>query len=113
MDFYQVMTNKSPVGPNRGYSRMQHMWMIERSIDIVAKELKMDPADVRLKNYIQPEEMPYETPSGGIYDGGDYPEMLRQALKLMDYDSLRVALLSWEPARCSVLLPKSRIKFRE
>lgn len=89
MDFYQVMTNKCPVGPNRGYSRMQHMWMIERSIDLVAKELGLDPADVRLKNYIQPEEMPYETPSGGIYDGGDYPEMLRRALKLINYDALR------------------------
>jgi carbon-monoxide dehydrogenase large subunit len=89
MDFYQVMTNKSPVGPNRGYSRMQHMWMIERSIDLVARELHLDPADVRLKNYIRPEEMPYETPSGGIYDGGDYPEMLRRALKLADYDALR------------------------
>jgi carbon-monoxide dehydrogenase large subunit len=89
MDFYQVMTNKSPVGPNRGYSRMQHMWMIERSIDIVARDLNLDPADVRLKNYIRPDEMPYETPSGGIYDGGDYPEMLRRALKLVDYDALR------------------------
>jgi carbon-monoxide dehydrogenase large subunit len=89
MDFYQVMTNKCPVGPNRGYSRMQHMWMLERSIDIVAKELGLDPADVRLKNYIQPNEMPYETPSGGIYDGGDYPEMLRRALKLVNYDALR------------------------
>ncbi len=89
MDFYQVMTNKCPVGPNRGYSRMQHMWMIERSMDLVARELGLDPADVRLKNYIQPEEMPYETPSGGIYDGGDYPEMLRRALKLIDYERLR------------------------
>jgi carbon-monoxide dehydrogenase large subunit len=89
MDFYQVMTNKCPVGPNRGYSRMQHMWMIERSIDLVAKELGLDPADVRLKNYIRADEMPYETPSGGIYDGGDYPEMLRRALKLIKYDTLR------------------------
>ncbi len=94
MDFYQVMTNKCPVGPNRGYSRMQHMWMIERSIDIVARELKLDPVDVRLKNYIQPDEMPYETPSGGIYDGGDYPEMLRRAMKLADYDTLRELQIS-------------------
>ncbi len=89
MDFYQVITNKAPVGPNRGYSRMQHLWMIERAIDLVAKELGLDPADVRLKNYIQPEQMPYTTPSGGIYDGGDYPEALKKALKLIDYDGLR------------------------
>ena len=49
VDFYQVMTNKAPVGPNRGYSRMQHLWMIERTVDIIAKELGLDPADVRLK----------------------------------------------------------------
>jgi carbon-monoxide dehydrogenase large subunit len=89
MDFYQVVTNKCPVGPNRGYSRMQHLWMIERCVDIVARELGLDPADVRLKNYIRTEEMPYVTPSGGIYDGGDYAESLRKALKLIDYESLR------------------------
>ncbi|MDG6907540.1 MAG: xanthine dehydrogenase family protein [Nitrososphaerota archaeon] len=89
MDFYQVITNKAPVGPNRGYSRMQHLWMIERAIDLVANELGLNPADVRLKNYIQPDQMPYTTPSGGIYDGGDYPEALKKALKLIDYDGLR------------------------
>ncbi len=89
MDFYQVMTNKCPVGPNRGYSRMQHLWMIERIIDIAAKELGIDPADMRLKNYIAPEEMPYVTPSGGVYDGGNYAESLRKALKLIDYEGLR------------------------
>ncbi|MDA4129275.1 MAG: xanthine dehydrogenase family protein molybdopterin-binding subunit [Thaumarchaeota archaeon] len=91
VDFFQVMTNKAPVGPNRGYSRMQHLWMIERTVDIVAKELGLDPADVRLKNYIRQDEMPYVTPSGGIYDGGNYEESLRKAMKLVDYDGLREA----------------------
>ncbi len=85
MDFFQVMTNKCPVGPNRGYSRMQHLWMLERSVDIVARELGLDPTEVRLKNFIRPDEMPYVTPSGGVYDGGDYPESLRRVLKLIDY----------------------------
>lgn len=89
MDFKQVMTNKCPVGPNRGYSRMQHIWMIERSVDIVARELGLDPADVRLKNYITVDEMPYVTPSGGVYDGGDYAQALKKVLKLIDYDGLR------------------------
>src|SRR5487761_1036123 len=89
MDFYQVMTNKCPVGPNRGYSRAQHLWMLERSVDIVAHELGIDPAEVRYKNFVREDEMPYVTPSGGIYDGGDYSESLRRALKLIDYEGLR------------------------
>jgi CO/xanthine dehydrogenase Mo-binding subunit len=89
MEFSQCMTNKCPVGPNRGYSRMQHLWMIERSVDIVARELKLDPADVRRKNLIRPEEMPYVTPSGGVYDGGDYPEALNRAMELIDYAEMR------------------------
>ena len=89
MDFQQVMTNKCPVGPNRGYSRAQHLWMLERSVDLVAHELGIDPAGVRLKNFVTPQEMPYTTPSGGIYDGGDYGASLQKALKLIDYDGLR------------------------
>ncbi len=85
MEFFQAMTNKCPVGPNRGYSRMQHLWMLERSVDIVSRELKLDPVEVRLKNFIRPDEMPYVTPSGGVYDGGDYPESLRRVVKLVDY----------------------------
>jgi len=89
MEFYQVMTNKCPVGPNRGYSRSQHLWMLERSVDIVARELGLDPAEVRLKNFVRPDEMPYVTPSGGIYDGGNYGESLRKVMKLIDYDGIR------------------------
>ncbi len=89
MDFYQVMTNKCPVGPNRGYSRAQHLWMLERSVDIVAHALGLDPAEVRLKNFVRADEMPYVTPSGGVYDGGDYSESLRRVLKLIDYEGLR------------------------
>ncbi len=85
MEFFQAVTNKCPVGPNRGYSRMQHLWMIERCVDIVARELGQEPAEVRIKNFIRPEDMPYVTPSGGIYDGGDYPESIRRVVKLVDY----------------------------
>lgn len=89
MDFYQVVTNKCPVGPNRGYSRMQHLWMIERTIDIIAKELHLDPTEVRLRNYIRTDEMPYVTPSGGVYDGGNYAESLYRVMKIIDYEGLR------------------------
>jgi CO/xanthine dehydrogenase Mo-binding subunit len=88
VDFTQVTTNKSPVSPNRGYSRMQHLWLTERIIDIVAKELGLDPVEVRKKNYVKHDEFPYETPNGCIYDSGDYARCLDIALELVGYDRL-------------------------
>ena len=86
VDFTQVMTNKAPCSPNRGYSRMQQLWFTERVVDIVAHELDLDPVEVRRRNYIQPEDMPYETPNGCIYDSGDYPRALELALGLAGYE---------------------------
>jgi len=88
IDFTQICTNKSPVGPNRGYSRMQHLWFTERVIDIVAHELDLDPVEVRKRNYIRSDEMPYETPNGCVYDSGDYSKMLDMALELIGYGVL-------------------------
>jgi 2-furoyl-CoA dehydrogenase large subunit len=88
LEFTQVATNKAPVSPNRGYSRMQHLWFTERVIDIVAHELGLDPVEVRKRNYVRAEEMPYETPNGCIYDSGDYAAMLDIALELAGYDRL-------------------------
>ena len=81
LDFTQVVTNKAPCSPNRGYSRMQHLWFTERVIDIVASELELDPVEVRKRNYIRAEEMPYTTPNGCVYDSGDYAAMLDLALE--------------------------------
>ena len=89
VDFTQVATNKAPVSPNRGYSRMQHLWFTERVIDIVAHELELDPVEVRKRNYIRTEDMPYETPNGCVYDSGDYARMLDIALDLVDYHERR------------------------
>ena len=88
LEFTQMMTNKAPVSPNRGYSRMQHLWFTERIIDIVAHELGFDPVEIRKKNYVQPEQMPYETPNGCVYDSGDYPRSLDLALELIGYDGI-------------------------
>ncbi len=88
LEFTQMMTNKAPVSPNRGYSRMQHLWFTERIIDVVAQELGFDPVEIRKKNYVQPEQMPYETPNGCVYDSGDYPRSLDLVLELIGYDSI-------------------------
>jgi 2-furoyl-CoA dehydrogenase large subunit len=88
LDFTQVASNKAPCSPNRGYSRMQHLWFTERVIDIVAKELGLDPVDVRKRNYVTAEDMPYTTPNGCVYDSGDYARMLDIALDLIGWDGI-------------------------
>jgi 2-furoyl-CoA dehydrogenase large subunit len=88
LDFTQVATNKAPCSPNRGYSRMQHLWFTERVIDIVARELQLDPIEVRKLNYVKHDEMPYTTPNGCIYDSGDYAKMLDVALDLIGWDAI-------------------------
>ncbi len=88
LEFTQAMTNKAPVSPNRGYSRMQQLWLTERIIDIVAQTLGFDPVEIRKRNYVQPEAMPYETPNGCVYDSGDYPRALEIALELVGYDRI-------------------------
>ena len=84
--FQQVVTNKCPVGPNRGYSRMQHLWFLERCLDICGHELGIPPDEMRLRNYIRAEEFPYITPNGCIYDSGNYPTMLELAKRLVRWD---------------------------
>jgi CO/xanthine dehydrogenase Mo-binding subunit len=87
IDFTQAVTNKCPVGPNRGYSRMQHLWFLERVVDICAHELDIPADEMRLRNYIRPEEFPYTTPNGCIYDSGNYPKMLEMAKQLIGWDA--------------------------
>jgi 2-furoyl-CoA dehydrogenase large subunit len=86
IDMNQVLTNKCPVGPNRGYSRMQHLWFMERVLDICGHSLGIPTDEMRLRNYIRKEEMPYKTPNGCVYDSGDYAGMLAVAKKLVNWD---------------------------
>ncbi len=85
-DFSQIVSNKCPVGPNRGYSRMQHLWFLERVVDICAHELGIPKDVMRVRNYIRTEEMPYTTPNGCVYDSGDYARMLDEGKKLLGWD---------------------------
>jgi 2-furoyl-CoA dehydrogenase large subunit len=82
----QVVTNKCPVGPNRGYSRMQQLWFLERVLDICGQTLGIPSDEMRVRNYIRKDEMPYETPNGCVYDSGDYAGMLALAKKLLGWD---------------------------
>jgi 2-furoyl-CoA dehydrogenase large subunit len=89
IDFSQVVANKPPCTPNRGYSRLPHLWFMERVLDICAHELGIPADEMRQRNYIKPEQMPYTTPNGCVYDSGDYPNMLETAKELIGYDAWR------------------------
>jgi carbon-monoxide dehydrogenase large subunit len=89
MDISTVVTNKAVVGPNRSYGKMQQCYLIERLIDCGARQLGMDPVEVRMKNFVQPDEMPYENVSGCRLDGGDYPGMMRRAMETFDYEGAK------------------------
>jgi 2-furoyl-CoA dehydrogenase large subunit len=86
---YSVVTNRCPVVANRGIGKPFMCFAVERMMDAVARTLKLDRAEIRFRNFIQPDEFPYETPGGQIYDSGNYPEMLKKALARVDYAALR------------------------
>ena len=88
-DGYSVVTNRCPVIPNRGIGKPGMCYIWERIIDRVAQDLDMDPSEVRFRNLVQPEQMPYTTPNGNIYDSGDYPGLLKRALEKVDYPALK------------------------
>ncbi|HXG05462.1 MAG TPA: xanthine dehydrogenase family protein molybdopterin-binding subunit, partial [Candidatus Binatia bacterium] len=89
VDTSVVMTNKSLTGPNRGYACGHLYFETEGMMDRLAAALGLDPAEVRMRNLIPPEEFPYRTPTGGLYDSGDYPRTFQKALDLADYAGLR------------------------
>ena len=86
---YGVLTNKCPGAAYRGVGTVQGVFVIERVMDMVAGELGLDPADVRMKNFIQPQDQPFNTSAGRLYDSGDYPATLAKLLEVSDYQGLR------------------------
>ena len=84
-----VLTNKMSTDAYRGAGRPEATYLIERVLDLVAAELKKDPADVRRKNFPKLEDFPYATPTGIIYDSANYPRSLDLVLKMSGYKKLR------------------------
>jgi aerobic carbon-monoxide dehydrogenase large subunit len=86
--FYEVdtvFTNTVPVGPIRGAGRAEAIFMIERMVDMYAREIGLDPAEVRRKNMVAPEQFPYDNGLGWTYDSGNYEAALDKALAMIDY----------------------------
>lgn len=84
-----VFTNLTPTDAYRGAGRSEAAYAHERIMDDLARELNMDPAELRIKNLIPPFDEPTTTPAGVMYDSGDYETCMRKALDLAGYDELR------------------------
>ena len=86
-----VYTNKAPGGVayRCSFRVTEAAYLVERMVDLLADELRMDPVELRIKNFIQPEQFPYTTKTGWTYDSGDYEATMREAMRIAGYDELR------------------------
>ena len=82
-----AITNKTPVGAYRGYGQPEVNFAREVLVDRLARKLKIDPVELRRKNLLQPSDLPWKTPSGAVYDSGDYPLSLDMAVKAINYEA--------------------------
>lgn len=84
-----VVTNKAPVGPYRGAGRPEATYALELAVDEFASVVGLSPIDVRRRNLIRPEQLPYRAKTGAIYDGGDYPAALEKLVDMLAPAALR------------------------
>ena len=85
----EVFTNKTPTDAYRGAGRPEAIYFLERAMDMLASELEMDPAELRRRNFIRPEQFPYATQTGVEYDSGDYDKALDRALETAGWEQLK------------------------
>ncbi|MCL6554127.1 MAG: xanthine dehydrogenase family protein molybdopterin-binding subunit [Firmicutes bacterium] len=85
IDLVEVYTNRMPTGAYRGAGRPEAAFYLERMLDLLAREIGVDPAEVRRRNFVPPERFPYRTPAGYVYDSGAYARALDRALEAVDY----------------------------
>jgi carbon-monoxide dehydrogenase large subunit len=85
----EVFTNKTPTDAYRGAGRPEATYFVERAMDMLARELNMDPAELRRRNFIQPNQFPFTTQVGAVYDSGNYENALDVALKAAEWERLK------------------------
>jgi len=90
-EMWGTLTNTVPVDAYRGAGRPEASYLIERLVDIAARDLGMDPLEIRRKNFIPANEFPYQTPVAFVYDSGDYNKLFDKAVGLADYEGMRRA----------------------
>jgi CO/xanthine dehydrogenase Mo-binding subunit len=81
---FAVFTNTNPTGAYRGYGRPEPAYIVDRIVDTAARQLGIALAELRRRNFIQPDQFPYKVPTGNVYDSGDYEAVLDRALELAD-----------------------------
>ncbi|WP_160134777.1 xanthine dehydrogenase family protein molybdopterin-binding subunit [Halococcus salsus] len=86
---HSVFTNTAPVHSYRGAGRPEAVYVVERLVDVAARELDVDPVALRRENQLPPDAFPYETPVGATYDSGDYGTALEEVLTEVGYDDRR------------------------
>jgi aerobic carbon-monoxide dehydrogenase large subunit len=96
---HTVATNKMPLGPYRGVGRPGACFAIERLVDEVARAVGQEPNEIRLRNLVRPEEMPFTTIGGMRLDSGDYPAAVRLCAELLDLPAIRARQKGIEPDR--------------
>ncbi|HTN81911.1 MAG TPA: molybdopterin cofactor-binding domain-containing protein [Acidimicrobiales bacterium] len=84
-----LLTNNTTIGAYRGAGRPEATQLIERVLDVAARKIGMDPAEIRRVNYLQPSQFPLTTPTGANYDSGEYERALDAVLEASDYQQLR------------------------
>jgi aerobic carbon-monoxide dehydrogenase large subunit len=86
-----VYTNKAPGGVayRCSFRITEAVYLVERMVDALAREMKVDPIELRMRSFIKPEQFPYETTTGWTYDSGNYAETMRVAMELAGYEDLR------------------------
>ena len=85
LELQGVVTNKTPTGAYRGTGSPEAAFCMERTMDLIATDLGLDPAEVRRRNFIPPDAFPYQSAAGLTYDSGQYSQGLERALELVDY----------------------------
>ena len=85
----EVFTNKTPTDAYRGAGRPEAAYFVERAMDMLARELDLDPAELRRKNFIRSDQFPYRTPMGAVYDSGDYEKVLDRARAVAGWEEFK------------------------
>ena len=94
---YSVATNKPPILPYRGVARTGVCFALEVTLDALARELGIEPNELRFKSLVRPEQMPFDNIAKRHFDSGDYPEALRQAIEAIGFDQVRERQKRGEP----------------
>jgi aerobic carbon-monoxide dehydrogenase large subunit len=99
-----MFTNTTPVGAYRGAGRPEGNYYMERLVETAAREMGIDRVELRRRNHIRPEQMPYRAPSGMVYDSGDFPTVMDRALQSADWDGF--------PARQAASRARGKVRGR-